>query len=333
MRETFLYTLNAILPLACIILLGYFVKRTGQWSDSLFLGINRLCFRLFLPILLFVNVYSIEDLSVMNWRSLLYCIFSIAFGMLVGFLAAYLFVPDRQQKPVIIQASLRSNQAILGLSLVASLAGEAALPFASLVTSLSIPFFNIFSIAVLSYYSSGDSSQRYHKLVHSILTNPMTIATLLGLALVFIRQFLPTVDSVPIFTIRTHLPFIYQALSNMSKITSPLMLFVLGTRLDFKATANLLPQLVLGTTLRLIICPLCVIGGAVLFQEQLGFTTLEMPTLLTLSASPVAIVSAVMTQEIGGDSQLASQLVVWTSMFSMFTIFCFVYVLRFFGYI
>jgi len=102
MRETFLYTLNAILPLACIILLGYFVKRTGQWSDSLFLGINRLCFRLFLPILLFVNVYSIEDLSVMNWRSLLYCIFSIAFGMLVGFLAAYLFVPDRQQKPVII---------------------------------------------------------------------------------------------------------------------------------------------------------------------------------------------------------------------------------------
>jgi predicted permease len=40
-----------------------------------------------------------------------------------------------------------------------------------------------------------------------------------------------------------------------------------------------------------------------------------------------------MTQEIGGDDQLASQLVVWTTTFSLVTIFCIVYLLRSFGFL
>ena len=55
-RETFFYTLHAILPILLTILLGYCVRRVGTWSDEFYRQLNSLCFRLFLPIQLFCNV-------------------------------------------------------------------------------------------------------------------------------------------------------------------------------------------------------------------------------------------------------------------------------------
>ena len=72
MRETFFYTLHAILPILLTILLGYCVRRVGTWSDEFYRQLNSLCFRLFLPIQLFCNVYAIEDLSSMNWKMIGY---------------------------------------------------------------------------------------------------------------------------------------------------------------------------------------------------------------------------------------------------------------------
>ena len=94
---------------------------------------------------------------------------------------------------------------------------------------------------------------------------------------------------------------------------------------------KLLPKVTIGVLLRLVLAPGLVIGTALLLWEPLGLTVVEMPAILAACASPVAVSSAVMTQEIGGDDQLASQLVVWTSVFSMLTIFLIVYGLRSMG--
>lgn len=113
-RETFFYTLHAILPILLTILLGYCVRRVGTWSDEFYRQLNSLCFRLFLPIQLFCNVYAIEDLSSMNWKMIGYLFGSVFFCLLVGLAAARLLVPDRRQQGVIVQVSFRSNQAIWG---------------------------------------------------------------------------------------------------------------------------------------------------------------------------------------------------------------------------
>lgn len=92
MRETFFYTLHAILPILLTILLGYCVRRVGTWSDEFYRQLNSLCFRLFLPIQLFCNVYAIEDLSSMNWKMIGYLFGSVFFCLLVGLVAARLLV-------------------------------------------------------------------------------------------------------------------------------------------------------------------------------------------------------------------------------------------------
>ena len=70
---------------------------------------------------------------------------------------------------------------------------------------------------------------------------------------------------------------------------------------------------------------------AVLLRGPLGITAEEMPTMVAIFCSPVAVTSAVMVQEMGGDEQLAQQVVAWSSALSMVTIFCFAAGLRAMG--
>ena len=115
---------------------------------------------------------------------------------------------------------------------------------------------------------------------------------------------------------------------------SPFALIVLGARTDFSAVKSLASYITTGVILRLIIAPLIGIGGAYLLSSHTGLLTVapsDYPGLIALFGSPVAAASAVMVSEIGGDDQLATQLVVWTSVFSMITIFLTVFTLKSFA--
>lgn len=322
------------MPILLIILLGYIVGRTGLFTKDFYKKLNKLCFRLFLPLQIFINVYDIDDLKKMNWRVMGLLIAGIFICLIIGIVSAKLFVPERSQRGVIVQASFRSNQAVLGLPLANSLGGDAVLAFTSLATSLCVPLFNLLAVLVLSYYA-GDEAEKptAGTLAKRVFTNPLIVAALSALALVLIRQVLPTSGGHPIFTIKYTLPSVYKTLVNLSKVAAPVMLFVLGALLDFRSFRSMLPQLSLGVLLRIVICPAIVIGAAVLLRAPLGITTAEMCTVISVAATPVALSSAVMVQEIGGDDQLAGQLVVMTSVLSMLTIFCFVYFLRYFAFL
>lgn len=333
MGDTFLYTMGAILPILFVILAGCGMRRFGRWDDEFYRQLNALCFRFFLPVQLFCNVYSIDGLSRMNWRSIGYILSAVLFCLLLGLLAARLFIPDRGQRGVIVQAAFRSNQAILGLPLANALGGEAAMAFAAMATSLCVPLYNVLAVVVLTFFGGGDRRLSPGALLRRIAANPLILGALSGVLAVVVRQFLPVVDGAPVFTIQNQLPSLFGALTNLSKVASPVMLFVLGARFDFSAVRGLLPQLTVGISLRLVLCPAAVIGTALALRGPLGLTAVEIPTLVAVSATPVAVSSAVMAQEMGCDDQLASQLVVWSSALSMATVFCTVYLLRFCGFL
>ena len=332
MKDTFFYTLHAILPILLIVTTGYVMRRVGPWDDGFYKKVNQLCFRLFLPIQLFCNVYAVKDLRTLNGRVLAFIALSILFSAAVGVLTAMFAVKDRNQKGVIAQATFRSNTAVLGTSLVASLVGESALGFYAVVAAISIPLFNSLAVIVLVLFSGDpDRKPTVRSVLKKIITNPLIVGVLCGVAAVLIRQFIPAVDGTPIFTIKNNLPDIYSALSKMSVIASPMMIFVLGARLDFNAVKGNLSQLLLGVLMRNILCPTVVISIAVALRNFLNLTPECVASMLSVLVTPVAVSTTVMVQEIGGDDQLAGQIVVWSSVLSMLTIFCFVYVLRSFG--
>ena len=65
----------------------------------------------------------------------------------------------------------------------------------------------------------------------------------------------------------------------------------------------------------------------------LGFRHYELGALLTMLASPVAVSSYTMALEMKGDGELAGALVVFTSAFSILTMFLFIFTLKSLGLI
>ena len=327
MYETFLYALRAVLPILLMIAVGFFVRRVGPWDGTFYKSLNKLGFHVFMPLNLFCNIYEIESLTEVNWPLVLVVLAGICLCLLLGIVVAW-FLPNREQRGVLVQAAFRSNQAILGLPVAQALGGASAMAFASVVSGLTVPFFNVLAVLVLVFYSGNrEKKPSFGSMVKKIVTNPLIIGSAVAIAFVALRQF----GVIPAWFLRDRLPSVYKVIKDLAKMASPIMLFVLGASLDFKATGKLLPQITLGAVLRLVVSPVLVIGLCLLLRQPLEVTTVEMPSLVAVFASPVAVSSAVMVQEIGGDDQLAGQLVVWTSAASMATIFAIVFVLRTIG--
>jgi len=93
-------------------------------------------------------------------------------------------------------------------------------------------------------------------------------------------------------------------------------------------------EIVAGTLWRIVLAPLLGIGIAIVLSKYTNLLSCgvnEYPALVALFGSPVAVSSAVMATSMGADDQLATQLVVWTSIFSIFTIFAQVCILMSMG--
>ena len=105
---------------------------------------------------------------------------------------------------------------------------------------------------------------------------------------------------------------------------------VLGGQFEFSAASGMSGEIVVGTLFRIVIAPLIGVGCAVLlseFTDLLSFGQTEYPALVALFGTPVAVSSAIMAAEMDNDQQLAGQLVVWTSICSIFTLFVQVFIL------
>lgn len=329
--NVFVFSFNAVAPILLLVLLGLILKRVHFAGEDFFKKANSLVFRVFLPIMLFCNVYEIESLSSVNWRAAVYSVFAVLLFCALGFLCCRLFVKKQEQKGVIIQCSFRSNHAIIGIPLAQSLGGAEALSFACLLSAVAIPLFNVLAVLCLSHYS-GEERPRFSDTVKKTAKNPLIIAVACGAAALLVRSLLPKgADGTAVFTIKNNLPFLWNALSSASGIASPLALVVLGARFDFAAIKELRRQISLGVILRNFVAPALGIGLALILSKKFSLfpvTGNELPAFISVFGSPAAVSSAVMVNEIGGDDQLATQLVVWTSIVSLFSVFLAVFVLK-----
>ncbi len=328
--DIFLFAFNAICPLVLLILLGYILKRIAFLDEGWFKKGNKFVFRVCLPVLLFMNVYKIESLREIRWDVVLYAEIIIVVMFVLGLLLVHLTIPEHKQQGVILQCVFRSNFAIIGIPLAESLGGVEAMGIASVLSAFSIPTFNILAVIALTMFQK-DASGRKASLgdtLKKIVTNPLIVGVATGMVVLVIRNFIPTNDQGnAVFTIQENLSWLYSGLNNLAKISSPFALIVLGGQFDFAAVQGLKKQILIGTAARVLVVPAIAVGTAIVLSNYLhliSFAPEVYPALIALFGSPVAVSSAIMAQEMDNDGVLAGQLVVWTSIASIFTIFCFV---------
>jgi len=115
----------------------------------------------------------------------------------------------------------------------------------------------------------------------------------------------------------------------LSNMATPLALILLGGFFQFCDAKKNIKSIALISLLKLIVIPLIFISISIAF----GFRGVELATLMIMFAAPVGISTFTMSQEMGGDSELACHLILFTSLFSMFTIFLWIAILHGFSLI
>ena len=89
-------------------------------------------------------------------------------------------------------------------------------------------------------------------------------------------------------------------------------------------------ELIAGVFMRLVGSP--AVGFTLLYAAvRMGLLVVgpvEIAVMVAIFGSPMAVASIVMSQEMGGDGHLAGQIVVWTSVLGMVSLFLLIFTLR-----
>lgn len=312
MSENFMTALRVVLPLALLMGIGVLVRKAKVVDRPTMRKVDSLCFHLFMPTLLFKNIYESDLLHNIDVRGFLY----VLICMLVIFFAAGIYLPrkllaDGNSAASVGQALIRPNYILFGIAVAESIFGEGGAGTVALFGALIVPLVNIFSTIILELNHSGSADLK--KLFLSVLKNPMIIATLLALVLMALRIQIPDL--------------LYSVVKDVANVTTTIAFISLGVSLDLGQTLSNRRTLILAVLTRMVLLPLIFLPLSI----ALGFRGGTLCALMIFFGAPTAVSSYPMAVAMGADGPLAGQLVCCTTVTSIFTIFCWTFLLRTLG--
>lgn len=323
MLTIFVTAVNAILPIVLLIALGYGLRQCSFLTKEFVAGGNKLMFRLLIPLMLFTNTYTIESFSSVPWDLTLYGAGMVLVIFLLGFFLTPGLTREPGRKGALLQSTFRSNTAVIGISLAQALGGEEAVQVATVVTAVCVPLLNVLAVVALSIYGSNGGKLDGKKLLKNIVTNPLILGIAAGFLCIALRAVEKAVFGSVVFTLGGNLQFLYSALRQAGSIATPFALIILGAQFNFAAMGDMKKEILWGTAWRVVIAPALGLGAAIVLNQfgVLHCASADYPALIALFGTPTAVSSAVMAGQMGCDEQLATQIVVWSSVASIFTLF------------
>ena len=308
LKNTFL----ALFPLYFYMAVGALLRRMQVVKTEDLPKLNGLLFRSFLFFSLFNNVRTADFSGADSGRLMLFGVAFALFLFALYFLTVPRFVKDPRQAPVVVQAMYRSNFVLLGMAYAEQLCGADNLGPVSLLVSAVVPLFNL--LAVLTFELRPGGRVHLGQVLLSVLKNPLIIASLLGGLCAALHVTFPE--------------YLDKPMRSLGSAATPFAMVLVGASLTLRSMAKNKKLVLIVSFVRLILSPLMVVPAAV----PLGFRDAALVGILTATAAPTAVVSVAMSYELGGDGELAAEIVATTSLLSLFTMFLWVLALRGLGY-
>ena len=312
MASNFIVAVSAVIPLFGLMLIGVMVKRLRLLTDTELVHVNRMVFQVFFFCMMFYNMYTTDIADTFRPKLILFG----ACGVLMVCFAAMGIVcwleKDNRRRGAMIQAIFRSNFVLIGIPLVGNIFGDEALAIPTMMIAIIVPIYNVLAVFVLETFRGGTFDLL--AILRGVLRNPMILGAIFGVLLLLL--------GVPIAE-----PFL-KPVRQVAAATTPVALIILGASFTFGSSRHHLKQLVSCVFSRLLLVPGIMLSVAV----YLGFRGVDLVTLLAIFATPCAVASFAMAQQMNSDADLAGNCVVYTSALSCLTIFGWVFAFKTLGY-
>ena len=306
MLESFQVAFNAVMPLLLLLGVGWAAVRSGVTDRAFMNRLNTLNFKLFFPFLMFKNVYGAEPENLPTTALMITGAVSLLVLVALLMIVVPRIVKENPRRGAIIQAIFRSNFIIYGIPLTTFVFGDGKASVCGIMVMIMVSMFNILSVVVLEYYRDG-GKVRPGPLLLGIVKNPLLQGCVAGLLCYLLGIKLPVFLKEPVF-----------ALGSMA---STLALVVLGANLQFAELKKNGRTITTVLLVRLLLLPLVMVPLGWL----IGLRGVELFLILMIYGTPVATASYPMAQNMGGDGQLAGQLVFVSTVASLGTIFLFIF--------
>ena len=302
--QNLIFSLNATLPVFLVMVVGYALGQLGFLPPAFCKASDRLTFKVTLPLMLFLDMGSVDILHDFRPRFVLFCFAATLVGILTVWAGAKRFLKDKTLVGEFVQAGYRSSAAVLGVAFIQNIYGSAGM--APLMILGSVPLFNIFAVLILMLESP---EQR------GVATNPILLGIVFGTVYALLPFTLPQIAT--------------KTISSIASLTTPLSLLSIGASFEgTKAIKKLGPTLAAAF--------IKTVGLAAVFLPcavALGFRNEELVALLIMLGSPTTPGAYVMSRNMGHEGVLTSSCIALTTLLSALTLTGWIFVLRSGGYL
>ena len=305
-------TFLALFPLYFYMAVGAVLRKMRILKIEDLPKMNALLFRSFLFFSLFNNVRSADFSGRDSGRLMLFGAGAALFLFTLYLLTVPRFLRDYRQSSVAVQAMYRSNFVLLGMAYAEQLCGPENVGPVSLLISIMVPLFNLLAVFTFEFLRGGKVD--LWQVLWKIVKNPLIIASALGALCALMKVQFPE--------------YLDKPMKALGSAATPFAMVLVGASLTLKSMAKNRKLVLIVSAVRLILSPLLVVPAAVL----LGFRDAALVGIMAATAAPTAVASVAMSYELGGDGELAAEIVATTSLLSLFTMFLWVLLLRGMGY-
>ncbi len=311
--ENLVFSVNVVAPVFAIILLGIFLKYIKILDDAFVSAASSLVYKTSLPVLIFIKISRTDFVSIFNGRAVLILYAGIAAAFITAFAIASLFVRDRKRAGAFIQGAFWGNSVIVGLALVLNVFGDSGAAAAAIIVAFIIPVFNSLAVLVLTMTSDRTDVSPFKMICSKLSRNPLIIAVIAALPFSIFKIPLPV--------------FLSTSLSYLAGMALPLALIGIGGSLSFSSLRSNGALSIAASGIKIVITPVVV----VILSLVLGIRGELLGILFLISATPTAISSFILADAMDSDRQLAANIIVITTLGSVFTMGAGIFILRTLG--
>lgn len=313
--QNFLICFNSIAPVFLLIVVGTLLKKTKVINADFTDKATDLVFKFVLPVSIFADIAFSEIEDKFDVRLVSMAVIATVLLFAAGILLAKsnILTKEDKSRAAIAQGIFRSNYAILGIPITKVLFDESVAFNASVILAICIPLFNIFSVILIECLVRRENGLK--KTFVNIIKNPILIGAVTGGIFSVLKIPVPEV--------------LQKTIGYIGDMCMPLALITIGASLVFNNIKKTFKNAFIVSFIRTFIAPVIFLFPAYYF----GIQGEKLGVLFIFLSAPAAISGYIMMRKMGGDYDLAGNIVLLSTALSFFSILIGISVMKTMGLI
>ncbi|MEH6825293.1 MAG: AEC family transporter [Motiliproteus sp.] len=294
-------SINALLPIVMLILLGYGLRRGRCFTDEFWYGIEKLAYYVLTPALL-IHVLTANPLDGLPWKGLL-----LTLDITILICALLMVAWQRWVRPLeagsftsLFQGGIRFNT-FIALALADALFGEQGLLYGALASVAMIILINVLCVAAFSV-SVPRVRLSLSGLLRQLATNPLILGCVVGLSLNLSGINLPGAAK--------------ETFALVGRAAFPIGLLAVGAGLEMRRLTQDWELALTASVVQFLVKPLLAIS----LSQAFGLNGLPAIIVVLFLSVPTAPSSYILSRQLGGNYQAMAAVITFQTLAAFVTL-------------